>query len=333
MKKFLFLILIIIIVLGAILWFWNFGKNQSMEFGVTFSKPQAEYLGLDWQKTYTQILDDLGARRLRLLAYWPEIEKEEGRYDFGSLDWQIKEAKKRQARIILVIGRRLPHWPECHVPEWANKYPENQLQEKILRLEKEIINRYKKESSIIMWQVDNEPLVNWFGTCPPPDPVFVKSEIAFVKANDFRPILITDSGELSFWWRAAHLGGDFFGTTMYRVVWNSLFNNYFEYKYLVPPAFYNLKARVNGLYPASVIIAELQAEPWLREDISKVSLVEQRRSMNALKLEQTASFARRTGFGQAYFWGVEYWYWLKEKKSDDSMWWTAKQIFKEELSK
>ena len=38
-----------------------------MIFGVTFSQPQAEYLGLDWKKTYLDMLDNL---KVRVCVCW-----------------------------------------------------------------------------------------------------------------------------------------------------------------------------------------------------------------------------------------------------------------------
>lgn len=318
------IILVIIIFLGvAIAFCWNldFSRGRQLIWGVNFSQPQAVYLGLDWKKVYIDILDDLKVRHLRLQAYWPEIEKEPGKFDFTNLDWQIKEAKKRDAKIIMVIGRRQPHWPECHSPDWTKLMIEKEIQSKILLMLGQAVKHYKKESSIIMWQVDNEPLVNWFGDCPPPDKDFIKQEIALVKKLDFRPILITDSGELSWWYSASKLG-DYFGTTLYRVVWNKTFG-YLDYNYVIPPLFYNLKARLMGLSPESVIISELQAEPWQGD--------EQKKSFNAQRFLKNVEFAKRTGFSSAYLWGAEYWYWLKEKKGDDSLWWIAKKLWEQDF--
>lgn len=324
--KIVLVFLLLLAVLLIFLWTRDYrSQNQPMVFGVTFSQSEAEYLGLDWQKTYLDMLDNLKVQHLRLLAYWNQIEKEPGKFDFSNLDWQIKEARKRNAKIILVIGRRLPHWPECHTPDWAAALPEKEQQEKILKMLEKVVEHYKKQSHIIMWQVDNEPLVNWFGHCPKADKNLIKKEITLVKSLDFRPILITDSGELSSWWSASRLG-DYFGTTMYRIVWNKYFG-YWNYKYLFPPAFYRLKARLVGLYPPGVIISELQAEPWLRESIDKISLEEQRRSMNVKKFKEITDFAQRTGFSQSYLWGVEYWYWLKEKKNDASLYEEARELW------
>ncbi len=326
MKKFIVILAILFIIAIIIFWRLDFSEpSHSMVFGVTFSQPQAEYLGLDWQKTYLSILDDLKVKHLRLLAYWDQLEEEEGKFDFSDLDWQVAQARQRSAKIIMTIGRRLPHWPECHTPAWAANLSEKEQQEKILKMLETVVSHYKKQSGVIMWQVDNEPLINWFGQCPPADKEFTKQEIALVKNLDFRPVLITDSGELG-WWRPAARLGDYFGTTMYRVVWNK-YIGYWNYKYLFPPAFYQLKAWLAGVYAPGIIISELQAEPWLRESIEKIPLEEQQHSMDTQKFKEIISFARRTGFSQSYLWGVEYWYWLKEKKGDASLWEAARELW------
>lgn len=324
MKKILISIAILLAVFLIFFWTRDYSSGHQMIFGVTFSQPQAEYLGLDWKKTYLDILDNLKVRNLRLLAYWPKIEKESGKFDFKDLDWQVNEAKKRNGKIIMTIGERLPHWPECHAPDWARDLPQDKKQARVIEMLQAVVKHYKKQSNIIMWQVDNEPLVNWFGKCGQSDKEFVKKEIALVKSMDFRPVLITDSGELG-WWRPASRLGDYFGTTLYRVVWNK-YVGYWNYKYLIPPALYYWKARLAGIYPAGAIIAELQAEPWLREDISKITLEEQRHSMDAKKFQEAVVFARRTGFAESYLWGVEYWYWLK-RQGDSSLYEEAKKVW------
>jgi len=100
MRKFWKIILItLVFILLPIFCFFFVGKVQPKEeisWGVVFSQRHAEYLGLDWKKSYLAILDELGSKNLKLVAYWDLIEKEPGVYDFSDLDWQIKEAKKRE---------------------------------------------------------------------------------------------------------------------------------------------------------------------------------------------------------------------------------------------
>jgi len=188
-----------------------------------------------------------------------------------------------------------------------------------------VVEHYKNQPAILTWQVDNEPLVDWFGNCPKPDKNFVKEEIALIKSLDLRPVLITDSGELSTWVRAARLG-DYFGTTMYRVVWNK-YIGYWSYDWFLPSAFYTIKAKLNGLDLDKVIVAELQTEAWLRDDISKIPLEEQKKSINPEQFRKNIGVARRTGFSEAYLWGVEYWYWLKDKHNDSSLYNEAKKLW------
>lgn len=319
----------VMVLLLALLLMYNLlnftNKEKPMELGVTFSQYQAEYLGLDWRATYTDILDNLKVKNLRLLAYWNQIEKKDGSFDFSDLDWQVAEAEKRGAKIILAVGRRVPHWPECHVPAWAKTFPEKEAQNRVLDFVSRTIKHYQKNPAVVMWQIENEPLVDWFGNCPAPDKDFLKREIALARGLDTRPIMITDSGELSTWRQTAKLG-DFFGTTLYRTVWHQWIG-YWSYDLFLPASFYRFKAWLNGIAPEKAIVAELQAEAWLREDISKVPVAEQYRSMNFKRLKKNVEIARAIGFSQAYLWGAEYWYWLKEKQGDSGLYEAAKAIF------
>lgn len=191
---------------------------------------------------------------------------------------------------------------------------------------KDVINHYKDSKAIEVWQVENEPLFALFGNCPWPDKNFLKQEIALVHSLDVRPVLITDSGELSTWQQSARLG-DLFGTTMYRVVWN-YYIGYFYYDYIFAPAFYNLKARLVGRMPENTWIMELQAEAWGGNlGVTKLKQEELDKSMNADRLLKNLDFASRTGYSRAYLWGVEYWYWLKEVRGDDSLWQVGKSIW------
>ncbi len=293
-----------------------------MEFGASFSRPYAESLGLDWQAAYLAILDDLGAKYLRLGSEWDKIEESEGNYDFSALDWQLAEAEKRGVKVLLVVGNRQPRWPECHTPAWLSDSLDVEIKERTLEFIKVVVERYKNSPAVEMWQVENEPLLNIFGKCPKGDVSFLKEEIALVKTLDSRPVMITDSGELSTWSQTAHLG-DFFGTSVYRVVHNP-YTGYFYHFWA--PASYRLKAKLVGLSLDKAIISELQAEPWLSDGAEYSAPEEQKRMMSPERIEKQIDFATRTGFSRAYVWGVEWWYWLKEQ-GDDSVWQIGRKIW------
>ena len=158
-KKMMIFVITLFLIVAFIVWLYqvDFGKGKTIEYGVTFSQKYAQKLNLDWQKMYLAILDDLKVRKLRLSAYWDLIEKEKDKYDFKDLDWQIDQAQKRQAKVILAIGHRLPRWPECHWPNWSYKLNKDKKQKQILKLLAIIVNRYKSNQTIIAWQVENEP--------------------------------------------------------------------------------------------------------------------------------------------------------------------------------
>lgn len=333
--KFIFRIFISVILLAILciagLFIYLFSGQAEpapqITFGITFSQIFAEDLDLDWQKTFLAILDDLAVKKLRLIAYWPRVEPEPTEYSFVDLDWQISQAQQRGAEVVLVIGRKVPRWPECHIPDWASNLSESAQQEKILLLLEKIVNHYQDNQTIKTWQVENEPFLRTFGDCPKLDKEFLDKEIALVRQLDSqqRPIIVTTSGELSLWLGPARRA-DILGTTLYRNVWVRKIGNL---TYPIPPVFYYKRANlVKWLTQIEkVIIVELQAEPWIGQSVQQASLEEQSKSMDLEKFKGIIEYVWQTGFDQAYFWGVEWWYWLKEKHQDDGIWQEAKQLW------
>ncbi len=328
MKKFFrFLFIILLAVIVAVFCYFFVGETKPVEkidFGVTFSKIYAQQLGLDWEKSYLSILDDLGVKKIRLIAYWPEIEPVEGFYDFKDLDLQINEAQKRETEIILAMGKRLPRWPECHIPEWAKKLSEEEQQEKILAIITETIRRYKNIEAIKYWQIENEPFLRTFGGCPKFDKKFLDKEIALTELLDNRKIIISESGEFSTWIGAARRA-DIVGTTLYRKVYGKL--GYFRYP--IPPIFYQRKANlIKEIFNVEkIIVIELQAEPWGPKQNWDLPLEEQFKSMNIDEFKSIVNYTKQAGFSEAYLWGAEWWYWLKAMHNDNSMWNEAKKLF------
>lgn len=298
-----------------------------LEYGITFSKKQAESLGLDWKKMYTDILDDLGAKKLRIPAYWDEIEPQGGNFYWDNLDWQIDEAGKRNAEIILSIGGRLPRWPECHFPEWTNNISTEERQEKTLNYIKAAIERYKGYKQITAWQIENEPFLSHFGDCPKLDSKFLDKEIAAARAIDSRPIVITDSGELSIWYPAAKRA-DIFGTTMYRDTYSSHLKRYIHYP--INPGFFRFKKNINSVFahPEKWIVIELQAEPWAPIPYQNATKEERDRTMSLKKLREILEFGRIAGFKEFYLWGAEWWYWERETQNNPDLWDEARGLFK-----
>lgn len=320
----------LVLCLGAVLLFGYFNlpvstPREDVHLGMTFSSRYATDLGLDWRATYEALLDDIGVKKMRLPVYWDLVEPEKGEYTWADLDWQVQEAAKREVELILVVGQRVPRWPECHIPSWASTSAEDR-ENALLHFIGQVVKRYQHEASIKIWQVENEPFLVFFGNCPALDVSLLDREVSLVKMLDpDRPVLLTDSGELSLWYRAA-ARGDMFGTTLYRKIYKG---NIGYFTYPVGPTFFHFKAALVRLLTnqEQFSVIELQAEPWANGWVANVPLEEQYITMNADLLEENVTYARQVGFPDIYLWGGEWWYWLKEKQNVPEVWEKARELF------
>lgn len=326
------LIVVVIVFSGIFVWLANtpIPAQEDIAYGVTFSKFRADELRLDWKATYSALVEDLGIKKFRLVAHWQMIEPVEGEYNFEELDYQIRLAEEHDAKVILGVGRRLPSWPECHEPDWIQKYSFDDQKGHIRDYITEVVERYKDSPALERWQVENEPFIIGFaiGQCGALDIDFLEEEIDLVHELDpTHPVLLTGSGELGFWnntWQR----GDQFGTTIYRTVWNRDLNSFITYP--TTPAFFRAKRKFTELATGQKkpsIIAELAAEPWVIKAVVDTPLDEQLKRMNLAKLNDTIAFAARTGFDEQYLWGAEWWYYLKEVQGQSDVWEWARALF------
>lgn len=298
-------------------------KHHSDFFGITFSTKFTDDLGLNQKETYAAILDDLKVKNIRIPIYWDELEKNEGVYDFTNYDYLINEGEKRNVKFIISIGRRVPRWPECHSPAWLNKKSDVEAHVLTIDMLKTVVNHYKNRASVEYWQVENEAFLGTFGVCPPLDENFLKQEFDLVRLLDNRKIIITASGELGTWQKEANIG-DIFGSTLYRVVYNSWFG---FLHYPLPTVYYSLKAKLAGLKPERLMVLELQAEPWVPEGNMKyLTTNEINKSMSVNQLKANLQYSINLNFKRTYVWGVEWWYWQK-KYGNPEYWQIAKKLF------
>jgi len=309
---------IIILVLFCY-FFVGFPKEkENIIWGVNFSQERAERFGFDWKDVFSAILNDLGAKKLKIAVSWDYVEGKQGQYYFKDIDWQMQEAQKAGAKVILVIGRKTPGWPECHLPAWAKNKSKAEQQEAVLGLLKQFAERYKSYPALETWQVENEPFFP-FGDCVWRDDAFLKKEIELVKQIDpSRPVVVSDSGEGSLWFRAAYLG-DIVGTTLYRKAWFREIKSYVDYP--IPPVFYKRKADlVKLVFNKKVFCGELQAEPWGPEWNYTLPVEEQLKSMDLKGLKSNIEYAKKSGLDEFYLWGTEWMYWMKEKQNHPEFW-------------
>ncbi len=328
MKK---IIAVILIGIGLIIFFIKqippVNPSRPIYWGVAFSSKFSRELGLDPKENFKAILDDLRVDRIRLIAYWDQIEKEKNSFDFSDLDSQISEAKKRNIKMILVIGMKVPRWPECHLPDFVKSVSPEEREKELGAYLGEIVNRYKNNRAIVMWQVENEPFFP-FGECPKRGDNFLLNEISLIKSLDgSRPILVTDSGELGLWLKAAKVG-DIFGTTMYRRIYNKYFG---RVDYHLPPEFFILKEKATRFlindYNKKFIVIELAAEPWMAKQIYETPVEDQLKFFDLDFFKDTIQYAKSAGFDEYYLWGAEWWYYLKVRGHSE-IWNEAKKLWK-----
>ncbi len=319
LKHIFYLLCLGLIFLISLLFLGNFIFDQSINkhgvsFGVSYSYEYALGLGLDPRKTYTQMLDELKVKRVRLSTPWNLSEPKPEVFDFTETDFYINEAKKRNIQILLVVGAKQPGWPECKAPSWALNMPLKDRQLATLKYLQETIERYRDYDNIWGWQVENEPLLRFGVNCDEPDRDFLAQEVRLVKSLDSkRQVVVTDSGELRAWRTPMRLS-DVFGTTLYRTVYDR-FLGYLHWP--IPPAFYHFKSTLARLVFAQnnqrTIISELQAEPWSPGALSETPIDTQIKVFSPEDLESNIDYGVKTGFSEIYLWGVEWWYFMKDK--------------------
>ena len=324
-KKIVFIMVIALLAVGVCFYLYKAPMAKKIIWGAAFSQKHARDMGLDWKANYLALLDELKIKNLKVAAHWDLIEPRDDVYDFSDLDWQLEQAKSRGAKVMLAVGMKTPRWPECHIPGWAKEMDKARQQQEILKMLEMIVLRYKSNSAVVSWQVENEPLFK-FGDCPWIDKDFLIREAALVRSLDAekRPVVISDSGEGSWWFNAAKIG-DAAGVTMYRRVYFHELKTYVTYP--IPPAFYAVKAKIIDLvFKKRVICAELQAEPWAANQLYDGGDGDAK-TMDIKQFRENVAFAKSTGFDTFYLWGAEWWYWMKEKHGQPQFWEEAKKIF------
>lgn len=298
---------------------------MSLRYGVSFSIKYARELGLDPLECLEALLRDIGVRRLRLMSYWDLHEITQGKYDFRLLDQQLLLAKRYGAQVSLCIGYRQPRYPETHQPPWAlelMRTDKSKWRTALFMYIETTVKRYRKNQTIIEWQLENEALNRKFGINGEFDRVRLRYEKDLLKRlNPSRPICMSTSN--SFGWPIRLPRPDKFGLSIYRVQYGK------GYKWSkLPSTFFRARAAAILLTTGKrSFIHELQAEPWGPKATINLSLKEQFKSMDAFKLLQAVNFAERTGLYPIDLWGGEWWYWLLKKHKNPKLWETAAEIF------
>ncbi|MGH7196330.1 MAG: beta-galactosidase [Candidatus Saccharimonadales bacterium] len=300
-------LLVIIALLNAFV----FTPIKNPDYGASFSQKRAQELGIDWKANFQALLDDLQLRRFRLMSYWDLHEMERGEFDFESLDWQMDEAAKRGAKVSLGMGLRQPRWPECHQPAWADQLSGHEWKQALYAYMEIVAERYKNHPALDSWQLENEGMNNWFGTCDPPDRQRLIEEFALLKQWDPNHKIIMSLSDQ----HGLPLGKpvpDEYGFSVYRIIWNDKVPPAGYVTYPTPIWYHRLRAAViKAMHNRPIMIHELQMEPWGPYDTSLLSIAEQDKSMSITQIPRVFKFARQLDIQRIDLWGAEWWYWRK----------------------
>lgn len=323
---FLWALGIAILALAAFLFVGWPSVTPNLQVGMTFSRPYArDDLKLDPDAVLAAALDDLGIRRFRIPATWKFVEPTSTQWDFTDLDKDIAAISDRGGTVVLAVGEKLPRWPECWGPDWWKKLPRDEQRMYTLRYIEKVVRRYKDTPAIVEWQVENEPHFV-YGDCPAPDLNFLKQEVALVRSLDpTRPVATTDSGELSAWLTFGKTV-DKLGISVYRVVRNPLIGTW-RY-FFIPPWFYERKGMLVSLFGVhDIYVSEFQMEPWSNKPLTDTPIADQMDTMDLKQMQSNFWFAERMHITPVDFWGVEWWYWMKEKQGHPEFWDAAKAFY------
>ncbi len=295
---------------------------QDPHYGVSFSIKYAQELGLDWQANFTALLDQLHFKRFRLMTYWDLTEPSPGHFDFSDLDWQFNEVAKRGGTVTLMIGYRQPRWPECHQPSWVTNPPYTDAwQEQLNRYLQKVVEHYKSNPILQSYQLENEAVNNWFGTCPHglPRPGLINEFNLVKKLDPKHPVWMSLSDEHGF------PGGqpvpDKYGYSVYRIVWNDKGPLHFYITYPTPAWYHRARALfIRWFKHRDVFVHELQMEPWGPIPTKNMTIAEQNQSMSVKQMGKNLVFVRKIDKNDIYMWGGEWWYWRMTKLNDPGPW-------------
>jgi hypothetical protein len=312
-----------LIVLANLLNTFIFLPIKNPDYGVSFSQKRSLELGLNWKENYLALLDDLGFKRLRLMSYWDLGEPTRGQFTFTDLDWQMNEAAKRGVKVALATGLRQPRWPECHQPRWADKLSGHEWKQALYAYMEVVTNRYREHPALDTWQLENEGMNNWFGTCDLPDRERLIEEFNLVKTwdPDHRVAMsLSDQHGYPVFGPIP----DEFGFSVYRIVWNDKFPPHGYMYYPTPIWYHRLRAAIiTAVHQRPTFIHELQMEPWGYKDTRYLTAEEQDKSMSVEQIPRVFRFARQIGMPRIDLWGGEWWYWRK-MHGDPRVWETVR---------
>lgn len=286
------------------------------KYGVSFSAKQCRNFKVSVHDCLFWLCREAGFRRFRLMSYWNEIEKEQGKYNFDELDMQLEVITAFNGEVTMCLGIKQPRWPEYHWPKWAKDLSDQEKTTALLQFIEAVVVRYKNNPTIVSWQLENEALLKGFGEAIHIDRKRLRAEYTLAKKLDSkRPIIMSTSNGWGVPIRRPI--PDIIGFSYYPIMHKSGRYN----RTVQKPWLHRLRRRlIHAFLRKKVFIHELQLEPWGPTAIWKMPIEVQDESMNVEQIKQNLTDTQAIAAYPVDLWGAEWWYWRAIKHNDPTIW-------------
>lgn len=346
---FLFFVILVVYIVFA---FLNpFPKKNTAygfkpKYGVSYSFEQAAWFGLDSRAAFVRLLDTAHFDWVRLPFFWDQMTTVDGQLKIDDLEFAIIEAEKREVKVVIAMGAKVPYYPEYHLPQNIKlqlKFADtigvtHAIADDLLEIDRKLVEKLSVYDNISHWQVENEPFLanvnNWKIT-----PELVGREVEVVRSADpkKRPIILSHVGPAVFdrkWEKLEPFlkGGDVLGVNAYfktqgiNLFSLSLFGKVLAVSwpqslvwpvqswYGFSPNYAGLKKEL-GAKGIGLWIMEMQAEPYIRtfDDAKKSKYFY--KPADIIKADEYLRSSRVENVG---LWGAPFW--LYREKIGDKSW-------------
>lgn len=324
-------------------------RQREPEYGLNFSCKRAAIFDQDCSRLFAEVLDGLGARYVRISAYWSDIEDQPGVYDFSAVDSLLAIAESRGARVTVTIGMKAQRYPEFWFPTWlrlsANipeqTYPEDSplVAAAIFPYLEAAARHIGAHPAVEAIQVENEPFVSYYGHASGWSirKEFLAREIETVRAADpvAHPIVVSHASWLrtddTWKWILDH--ADVVAQSVYTKRQRGPWPWLYIFPYRLGPLTPDLpdQARYAAARGKQLWIGELQAEPYEQPtvDVRRIPTHEAP-SFSPRWLRENLALARRSGATRVYLWGVEWWAYLRETRGEPELWDAVRELLRGE---
>ncbi len=326
----------------------NVPQGFRPQYGTSYSFEQASWYGYDGREEFVNLLDEVKFSWVRLPFFWDYMTGDDGEFNknFDDLEFAVNEAQKRNVKVIVALGLKVPYYPEYHLPaaiggqiKFGTKIGlGHPVADDVIAINKRVVERLSKYENISYWQIENEPYLanvnNWkIGQD------LISAEISAVRDADpeHRPIILNHVGPAIFdreWTGLLNLmeKGDAFSANAYfktqgvHLFAFSLLGREFRVpwpKFLVWPvqSWYGFSPNFNALDKKvkesgkSFWVLEMQSEPYIRDLNDAKS---ENNYFKAQDVARAAEYLKSNRVENVGFWGANYW--IYRHKIGDSSW-------------